>query len=128
MSSTGIFWIREDFRIENNPALSFATQNHDNVIALYIYNKNDFDNKREAQKWWVFKSLETLKKALSDYKIDLEIVKGDELEIFSKLNKKDNISIYWNKFMNQMLLQKVKKFVTYLLKMKLIINILKEIF
>ena len=37
MSSTGIFWIREDFRIENNPALSFATQNHDNVIALYIY-------------------------------------------------------------------------------------------
>ena len=62
MSSTGIFWIREDFRIENNPALSFATQNHDNVIALYIYNNNDFDNKREAQKWWVYKSLETLKK------------------------------------------------------------------
>ena len=43
MSNTGIFWIREDFRIENNPALSFATQNHDNVIALYIYNNNDFD-------------------------------------------------------------------------------------
>ena len=62
MSSTGIFWIREDFRIENNPALSFTTQNHDSVIALYIYNNNNFDNKREAQKWWVFKSLETLKK------------------------------------------------------------------
>ena len=60
MSSTGIFWIREDFRIENNPALSFATQNHDNVIALYVYNNNDFDNKREAQKWWVFKSLDCL--------------------------------------------------------------------
>ena len=97
MSSTGIFWIREDFRIENNPALSFATQNHDNVIALYIYNNNDFDNKREAQKWWVFKSLETLKKELSDYKINLEIVKGDELEIFSKFNKKDKLSVYWNK-------------------------------
>ncbi len=54
MSSTGIFWIREDFRIENNPALSFATQNHHNVIALYIYNNNDFDNKRETQKWWGF--------------------------------------------------------------------------
>ena len=92
MSSTGIFWIREDFRIENNPALSFATQNHDSVIALYIYNNSDFDNKREAQKWWVFKSLETLKKELSDYKINLEIVKGDELEIFSKFNKKDKLS------------------------------------
>ena len=109
MKSTGIFWIREDFRIENNPALSFATQNHDTVIALYIYNKNDFDNKREAQKWWVFKSLETLKKDLSDYKINLEIVKGDELEIFSKFNKKDKLSIYWNKIYEPDVIAKGKK-------------------
>ncbi len=109
MSSTGIFWIREDFRIENNPALSFATQNHDNVIALYIYNNNDFDNKREAQKWWVSKSLETLKKELSDYKINLEIVKGDELEIFSKFNKKDKLSVYWNKIYEPDVIAKGKK-------------------
>jgi len=109
MNSTGIFWIREDFRIENNPALSFATQSHDGVIALYIYNDNDFDNKREAQKWWVCKSLETFKKDLSDYKINLEIVKGDELEIFSKLNKKDNISIYWNKIYEPDVINKGKK-------------------
>ena len=38
MKSTGIFWIREDFRIGNNQALSFATTNYDNVIAIYIYN------------------------------------------------------------------------------------------
>ncbi len=109
MSSTGIFWIREDFRIENNPALSFATQNHDNVIVLYIFNNNDFDNKREAQKWWVFKSLETLKKELSDYKINLEIVKGDELEIFSKFNKKDKLSVYWNKIYEPDVIAKGKK-------------------
>ncbi len=109
MSSTGIFWIREDFRIENNPALSFATQNHDNIIALYIYNNNDFDNKREAQKWWVYKSLETLKKELSDYKINLEIVKGDELEIFSKFNKKDKLSVYWNKIYEPDVIAKGKK-------------------
>ena len=109
MSSTGIFWIREDFRIENNPALSFATQNHDNVIALYIYNNNDFDNKREAQKWWVYKSLETLKKELLDYKINLEIVKGDELEIFSKFNKKDKLSVYWNKIYEPDVIAKGKK-------------------
>ena len=109
MSSTGIFWIREDFRIENNPALSFATQNHDNVIALYIYNNNDFDNKREAQKWWVFKSLENLKKELSDYKINLEIVIGDELEIFSKFNKKDKLSVYWNKIYEPDVIAKGKK-------------------
>ena len=52
MTKNAIAWIREDFRIEHNPALSYATQNHENVIALFIYNKNDFDHKREAQKWW----------------------------------------------------------------------------
>ena len=34
MSDTGLVWIREDFRIENNAALSYATQNHQNVIAF----------------------------------------------------------------------------------------------
>ena len=61
MKSTGIFWIREDFRIHNNPALSFASNNHDNLVALYIYNNVEFDNKREAQKWWLFKSLKSIK-------------------------------------------------------------------
>ena len=40
MKKNAIFWIREDFRIEHNPALSFASQNHDNVVALFIYNKD----------------------------------------------------------------------------------------
>ena len=109
MASTGIFWIREDFRIENNPALSYATQNHENIIALYIYNNNDFDKKREAQKWWVSKSLESLEKELSDYKISLEVVKGDEFEIFSKINKKDKVSVYWNKIYEPDVITKGKR-------------------
>ena len=39
MTKNAITWIREDFRIEHNPALAYATQNHENVIALYIYTK-----------------------------------------------------------------------------------------
>ena len=97
MTKNAITWRREDFRIENNPALAYATQNHENVLALYIYNKNDFDNKREAQKWWLSKSLETFKSELSKYKINLEILTGDELDIFSKIKKKDDFSIYGNK-------------------------------
>ncbi|WP_440633628.1 cryptochrome/photolyase family protein [Candidatus Pelagibacter sp. HIMB1485] len=109
MKSTGIFWIREDFRIDNNPALSFATNNHENVIALYIYNNNEFDNKREAQKWWLFKSLESIKTELLKFKINLEILKGDELDIFSKLKKKDNVCIYWNKIYEPDVISKGKK-------------------
>ena len=41
MTKNAITWIREDFRIGYNPALSYATQKHEGVLALYIYNKND---------------------------------------------------------------------------------------
>tara|TARA_B100000963_G_scaffold302654_1_gene275652 strand:- start:930 stop:2351 length:1422 start_codon:yes stop_codon:yes gene_type:complete len=109
MSDIGIVWIREDFRIDNNAALSYATQNHDNVIALYIYNNADYDNKREAQKWWLSKSLEIFKKELSIYNINLQILKGDEFNIFSKINKKDKISIYWNKIYEPDIIKKGKK-------------------
>ena len=109
MSNIGVVWIREDFRIENNAALSYATQNHNHVIALYIYNNNDYDNKREAQKWWLSKSLKIFEKDLSPFKINLQILKGDELDIFSKLKKKDKVSIYWNKIYEPDVIAKGKK-------------------
>ena len=33
MTKNAITWIREDFRIEHNPALAYATQNHEYVVA-----------------------------------------------------------------------------------------------
>jgi len=119
MSNTGIVWIREDFRIENNAALSFATQNHKYVIALYIYNETDYNNKREAQKWWLSKSLEAFKKDLISYKINLQILKGEELNIFSKIKKNDNVSIYWNKIYEPDVISKGKKIRDHFLKNKI---------
>ena len=109
MKKNAIFWIREDFRIEHNPALSFASQNHDNVIALFIYNKTDFDKKREAQKWWLYKSLVEFKSELFKYKINLQILEGDEIDILSKIKNKDNISVYWNKIYEPDVIAKGKK-------------------
>ena len=53
MTQNAVFWLRDDFRIEDNPALSYASSNHNTVSALYIYDKSVFDDKREAQKWWL---------------------------------------------------------------------------
>ena len=102
MTKNAITWIREDFRIEHNPALAYATQNHENVAALYIYNKVDFDNKREAQKWWLSKSLAVFQSELLKYKINLQILEGDELEVFSKIKKKMMFQYIGTKFMNLM--------------------------
>ena len=84
MSSKAIVWIREDFRINLNPALSHACQNHNEVVALYIFNPKNFINKREAQLWWISKSLESYSKELSNFNINLEIQKGDEIEFKTK--------------------------------------------
>ncbi len=97
MSKKAVVWIRDDFRIKNNSALSYATNNYDTVTALYIYNNKNFDDVREAQKWWVSKSLINFKDELIKYNIELELVFSDEITFFSKIKDKQEISIFWNK-------------------------------
>jgi len=109
MTKKAIVWIREDFRIENNEALVYASRNHEFVSALYIYNSKIFDKKREAQKWWLSKSLEKFNLDLKKINISLEIQSGDELEIFSNIKKKDDVTIYWHKVYEPDVINKGKK-------------------
>src|SRR6056300_930401 len=97
MSNKAIVWIREDFRISDNPALAHASQQHDLVTALYIFNPKVFIKKREAQQWWLSKSLENFKTELSKLNINLEIQIGEEMDVLSKINPRDDLTIYWNK-------------------------------
>ena len=97
MSNKAIVWIREDFRINDNPALAHASQHHSLVSALYIFNPKVFIKKREAQQWWLSKSLENFKTELSKLNINLEIQIGEEIDVLSKINPRDDLTIYWNK-------------------------------
>ena len=36
-NNIGIVWLREDFRLSKNEALSYASRNHDNVVAIYVF-------------------------------------------------------------------------------------------
>ena len=93
----GIVWLRDDFRLLNNDALEYATQNHDQVSALYIFKKNFF-SKRSAQLWWLYKSLKNFKKKLNQLNINLEVIESKTYkENLEKISSKNNFSIYWNK-------------------------------
>ena len=109
MTKKAIVWVREDFRIEDNEALAIATQNHEFVNALYIYNPKNFDKKREAQKWWISKALENFNLDLKKLNITLEVQLGDELEILSNLKKKDDVTVYWSKVYEPDVINKGKK-------------------
>ena len=108
----GLFWLRDDFRVTKNHGLAEATKNHDQVVVFYLYKKSTYENK-EAQKWWLSKSLINFQKKLNGYNISLEILKTDSFKsFFNKLLKKKDISIYWNKVYEPDYL----KFDEYLLK------------
>jgi len=116
MTKKAIVWIREDFRVENNEALAYASQNHEFVSAVYIYNSKNFDKKREAQKWWLSKSLENFNLDLKKFNISLEIQSGDELDVFSNIKKKDDVTIYWSKIYEPDVINKGKKIRDLLIK------------
>ena len=93
----GIVWLRDDFRILKNDALEYATQNHNQVCALYIFKKDTF-LKKSAQLWWLYKSLKNFKKKLNQFNINLEVIESKTYkEAFEKISSKNSFSIYWNK-------------------------------
>ena len=95
--SIGVVWIRDDFRVMKNEALIHASKNHENVCVFYIYKKNSFQN-RSAQKWWLLRSFQNFKNKLDQLNIALEVVEAESYnEVFKKIIKKKNFSIYWNK-------------------------------
>ena len=94
---TGLFWLRDDFRISKNDGLIEATRNHEQVVVFYLYKKHTFKY-REAQKWWLSKSLIDFKEILNNFNINLEIVETESFKVFfNKLFKKNDFSMYWNK-------------------------------
>ena len=65
--------------------------------------------KREAQKWWLSKSLENFNVDLKKLNITLEVQLGDELEVLSNLKKKDDVTVYWSKVYEPDVINKGKK-------------------
>ena len=113
--SHAIVWIRQDFRISKNHALSYATNNHDLVSAIYIYNSDDFKDKREAQRWWIYESLKNFKKDLKEYNIDVEVeILSNYQSFFDKYTKNKNLSFYWNKIYEPKYLNFDKKITKFL--------------
>ena len=93
----GLFWLRDDFRISRNNGLVEASRNHDQVVAFFLYKKLTYKYK-EAQKWWLSKSLSNFKQKLSGLNISLQTIETESFKLFfDELLEKQNFSIYWNK-------------------------------
>lgn len=95
-----IHWFREDLRLEDNPALSAASETGLPIIGLYILDedRNTPFKIGQAQKTWLYFSLKSLERSLKKYSIPLLIEKGNPLEIWQKLLKKISLkNVTWNR-------------------------------
>ena len=96
----GLFWLRDDFRISRNNALVEATRNHDQVVVFFLYKKLTYKYK-EAQKWWLSKSLSNFKQKLSSLNISLQTIETESFKLFfDELIKKKIFQFIGTKFMN----------------------------
>lgn len=96
--STAIFWFRQDLRCYDNPALTVACKNHQQLIPLYIKEATPALPMGGAQQWWLHHSLGSLKNTLEKVNLQLCLKSGDPLTLLKDLIEKYGVdSVYWNR-------------------------------
>ncbi len=91
--SIALVWLRQDLRLQDNPALFQACLEHDEVIPLFIKD-DDFDLQfGQAQAWWLHHSLQDLQ-----HYIPLVLKSGPAKKIILELCQQHKIdTVYWNR-------------------------------
>ena len=93
---SSLFWFRQDFRLQDNPALSAAIE-HGHVIPIYILDdKNSGSWKMGGtSRWWLYKALENLNESLKD---TLRLYKGDPGDLLPNIIQETGAKrIFWNR-------------------------------
>ncbi|MDM7860864.1 deoxyribodipyrimidine photo-lyase [Alteromonas sp. ASW11-36] len=93
---TTLVWFRQDLRIKDNPALSWAVEQGD-IIPLYVFDEqsDDVEPLGGASKWWLHHSLQSLQKTLKDKLIIRKGKAADEILALAAAAGVD--TIVWNR-------------------------------
>lgn len=101
-SSTAIVWIRNDFRLHDNQALSNASR-FQRMLPVFIHDPNDSNpwQPGAASKWWLHHGLESFQKQLRRLGSDLVICKGAPHTELAKLAAETGAAeVLWNRSYN----------------------------
>lgn len=95
-----VFWFRRDLRFEDNTGLAAALAQEEPVIPVFIFDESIINElpKDDARISFIYESLKGLDDQLKKHGSGILIKKGDPLEVWKELLKKENITkIYSNK-------------------------------
>lgn len=101
MTAPVLYWLRQDLRLGDNPALSAALATGQPVIPVFILDDAAAGpwTYGGASRWWLHHSLTALTKDLSDGpKLQLILRQGDSREILDRIIKQTGAtSLFWNR-------------------------------
>jgi len=96
-TSTALVWFRRDFRINNNPALSYALENFETVIPTYIHQQEGEWAAGGSSRWWTHESLSQLELSLEKLGLNIHYFNGDAATIIPQIGRELNVSaLCWN--------------------------------
>lgn len=99
---TVLWWVREDLRLADNPALT-AAADHGPVVAVHVEER--IDGARPlggAARWWLHHSLTALAADLRMHGIPLVLATGDPREVVLRLaDELDASAVVWNRRYHQ---------------------------
>ena len=96
----GIVWFRQDLRLSDNPALTAACRECDQIIPLFIDDPLDqtLTQVGAASRVWLHYSLHALEQTLKDKGTDLFIAQGASLDVLQSLIAETGANkIFWNR-------------------------------
>lgn len=99
MKHHALVWLRNDLRINDNPALGAAAETGGHITTVYIHETIEAVRAPGgAARWWLDQSLEALRKQLADRSIELVIETGDPRDILPQLLTKLVVTeLFWNR-------------------------------
>lgn len=100
MNKITIFWFRRDFRLLDNAGLYHALKQSENVLPIFIFDKNildDLEDKQDKRVQFIHEALEEIQQQLVELGSTIEVYYGTPISIFNTLLEKYTIeAVYTN--------------------------------
>ncbi len=99
-NSISIFWFRRDLRLEDNFGLFQALSNEENILPIFIFDKNileNLDDKKDKRVSFIYKVLNNLNKQLLSLSSSLYTIHDEPLNAFKIICESYQVnSVYTN--------------------------------
>ncbi|WP_196886085.1 cryptochrome/photolyase family protein [Aureivirga sp. CE67] len=131
MQKVTIHWFRRDLRLEDNTALIQALKKEENVLPIFIFDKDileKLETKKDARVQFIHEKLELIKEELKvQFQSDILIFHDEVLNAFKKLTEEYTVqAVYTNEDYETYGIERDKRVKAFLESKNIVFNVYKD--